>query len=459
VSARILVVDDVLPNLRLLEAKLAAEYFQVATAPDGWRALELARSWSPDLMLLDVMMPGMDGYEVCRRLKADPVTEHLPVVMVTALNDPLERVRGLEAGADDFLTKPVEDQTLFARVRSLVRLKRLLDEWRLRASTMIEVGMTAVEPKIQGSRAIILDEDELEAARIAQALAQDGIEAVRLAGAARDLGSPLLAEAELVILSLTLAEYDPLRLAGQLRADQRSRDTPLLLVADEHQRSLLVRGMDLGANDYVVRPVEDGELRARARNQLRRRFYQERLRADLNQTLSLAVTDGLTGLYNQRYLMGHLKALLPPGKPVGTGFAVLMLDVDRFKALNDTHGHAAGDVALREVAAVIRANVRVFDTVARYGGEEFVVIMPGAGAEEGEGVAERLRSTIEGLEIRGDAERVLRVTISIGVASIASGAELPEGDDAHLTLLKAADLALYQAKRDGRNRVVVQAAA
>lgn len=459
VTARILVVDDVLPNLRLLEAKLSAEYFEVATAANGPRALELASAWLPDIVLLDVMMPGMDGYEVCRRLKADPATEHLPVVMVTALNDPSERIRGLEVGADDFLTKPVEDMTLFARVRSLVRLKRLLDEWRLRSSTTLEVGMKAAQPSFQGARAVVLDEDELEAARIAAALAADGIETLRLAGAARDLSSPLLADAELVILSLTLAEADPLRLAGQLRADQRTRETPLLLLADEHQRGLLVRGIDLGANDYVIRPIEDGELRARARNQLRRRFYQERLRADLNHTLALAVTDGLTGLYNHRYLMGHLRAMIQPGRPVGTGFALLMVDVDRFKSLNDTHGHSSGDTALREVAAALRANVRVFDTIARYGGEEFVVIMPGAGTDEGEAVAERLRRTVEALQVRTETNRIVGITISVGVTAIGTHSEAPEGPEPHLELLKRADQALYRAKREGRNRVVVGEAA
>ena len=134
-TARILIVDDVPANTRLLEAKLSAEYYQVASAKDGFEALRMALDWQPDLILLDVMMPGMDGFECCRRLKDDPTTLHIPVVMVTALGEPGERLRGLESGADDFLTKPVEYETLMARVRSLVRLKRLLDEWRARGET------------------------------------------------------------------------------------------------------------------------------------------------------------------------------------------------------------------------------------------------------------------------------------------------------------------------------------
>src|SRR6516225_9372850 len=139
-SARVLVVDDILANVKLLEAKLTSEYFEVMTATDGAAALALVLSAAPDIVLLDVMMPGMDGFEVCRRIKADPRTTHIPIIMVTALSDVQDRVRGLEAGADDFLTKPVNDLALFARVRSLARLKMLTDEWRLRAATGEQLG-------------------------------------------------------------------------------------------------------------------------------------------------------------------------------------------------------------------------------------------------------------------------------------------------------------------------------
>src|SRR5947207_1736034 len=139
-TARVLVVDDILSNVKLLEAKLSAEYFEVITAYNGLECLA-KMSGAPDIVLLDVMMPGMDGFEVCRRIKGDPKTAHIPVVMVTALDQPSDRVAGLGAGADDFLTKPVDDAALFARVRSLVRLKMMTDELRLREATGQSMGL------------------------------------------------------------------------------------------------------------------------------------------------------------------------------------------------------------------------------------------------------------------------------------------------------------------------------
>src|SRR5690606_4873525 len=143
-TARVLVVDDLLANVKLLEARLSAEYFDVLCAMNGPDALAICREGRCDIVLLDVMMPGMDGLEVCRRLKADPATAHIPVVMVTALDQPADRVRGLDAGADDFLTKPVDEVALMARVRSLARLKVTLDELRSRCLTATDLGAPAV---------------------------------------------------------------------------------------------------------------------------------------------------------------------------------------------------------------------------------------------------------------------------------------------------------------------------
>src|SRR4029453_9391333 len=139
-TGRVLVVDDILANVKLLEARLSAEYFDVLTAYSGPEALEILQIERVDVVLLDVMMPGLDGFEVCRRIKASPKTMHVPVVMVTALDQTTDKVQGLEAGADDFLTKPVDDIALITRVKNLTRLKMLNDEMLLRMATGAEIG-------------------------------------------------------------------------------------------------------------------------------------------------------------------------------------------------------------------------------------------------------------------------------------------------------------------------------
>ena len=451
-TARILVVDDVPANTRLLEAKLGAEYYQVTSAHSGLDALRLAQVWQPDLILLDVMMPEMDGFETCRRLKEDGKTQHIPVVMVTALSEPEERLRGLEAGADDFLTKPVDYDTLLARVKSLVRLKRLLDEWRVRGETARALGLggdAMGPPSVAGARALVIDDFDPSTMAMQDALAREGILAAKASSEAEAFELSGAVNFDLVVLSLALTNEDPLRLASKLRAAERTQNIPLLLVADPEQKGRMLRGFDIGANDWVLRPVDENELRARARNQIRRKIYQDRLRADLGHALEMALTDPLTGFYNQRYLMRHLSGLLSVGQP--QGIAVMMIDVDHFKSVNDRWGHPIGDQALRAIADALRRRIRVFDSIARYGGEEFVVVMPGSSIDDARAASERLRLAIAEMQFFPEPGTRHQLTVSIGVACTTALDITAE------RLLHNADQALYQAKREGRNRTVFSA--
>src|ERR1700722_2229786 len=250
-TARVLVVDDVELNVKLLEAKLSSEYFQVIPAYNGPTALDLADTELPDIILLDVMMPRMDGFEVCRRLKADPRTADIPVVMVTALSDAADRLRGLEVGADDFLTKPVNDIALFARVRSLVRLKRMMEEWRLREEfcgrfAALPDEYAGVAEMAGQARITLLEESRLAATRIIDALApltSDLIHVTTVKEATENLDASI----ELVIAGMGGGgDGDPLRLVSHSRASEQTRQVPILLVAEESELPRLAKGLDLG---------------------------------------------------------------------------------------------------------------------------------------------------------------------------------------------------------------------
>jgi two-component system cell cycle response regulator len=453
-TARVLVVDDVELNVKLLEAKLSSEYFQVIPAYNGPTALELADSELPDIILLDVMMPRMDGFEVCRRLKANPRTTDIPVVMVTALSDIADRLRGLEAGADDFLTKPVNDIALFARVRSLVRLKRMMEELRLREEICGRFGSQDEHADhaeaISGARILMVEQQGFGASRIADTLVPIAAE-VRQVCSGEEAQQVLDDSYELIILSLSMADGDPLRLVSQWRASEGSRQLPILLLADEGELPRLAKGLDLGANDYLIRPVDRNELLARVRSQVRRKRLQDRLRENYRRSLSLALTDELTGLYNRRYVVAHLEELVARVNAEGiTDTSLMMFDIDHFKSVNDQYGHPGGDDALRQIADRALRGVRSIDLVARLGGEEFVVVMPETALDAAVHVADRLRCSVadEPFLIHTVGERK-PITISAGVATARSG-------DTVDTLLQRADDALYQAKNTGRNKVVAQ---
>jgi len=455
-TARVLVVDDILSNVKLLEAKLTAEYFEVITAFNGLECLARMDEGVPDIVLLDVMMPGMDGFEVCRRIKSNPRTAHVPVVMVTALDQPSDRVAGLEAGADDFLTKPVDDSALFARVRSLVRLKMMTDELRMRESTgqgmgLIDPAETLIENNLSG-RILVIEDRAESVAWFASALqpkhevsSADTFEEalVRVKGGDYDL----------IVVSLGMRGFDGLRLCSQLRSLPEGRHVPILVVVSDGDRRKLTQALEMGVNDYLTRPVDKNELVARVRTQLRKKRYADRLRHNVQLSLEMAITDQLTGLHNRRYMSRHLDTLMANARKSERPLAFVIMDIDYFKQVNDTYGHDIGDEVLKEFASRIAANTRGIDLACRYGGEEFVVAMPDTDIAFATNIAERLRQSIETTPVKiSRAPGQLTITISIGIARCEGASDTAE------SLLHRADQALYRAKRTGRNKVVADAA-
>ena len=455
-TARILVVDDVLANIKLLEARLCAEYFEVLTASNGPEALAICEGGQVDIVLLDVMMPGMDGFEVCRRLKADVATAHIPVVMVTALDQPADRVRGLQVGADDFLAKPVDEIALIARVRSLTRLKVVVDELRARASTAISLGMP--DPKLatlgdsaKGGKILLVDDRASSSGRLLAALSP-----LHHVEVETDPQEAIFKGAEgkydLFIISLALHGFDGLRLCSQLRSLERTRQLPLLLLADLEDRTRVLRGLDLGVNDYLTRPVDRNELLARVATQLRRKRYADCLRENVSASIEMAVVDPLTGLNNRRYLETHLAGMIETAAGRGRPCALMILDIDHFKSVNDTFGHGAGDEVLKSFSARIKRVIRTVDLMCRLGGEEFVIVMPDTSHMVALKIAERVRKAVDGEPFGiDDGARHIPVTVSIGLAERGHDAS-PEN------LFRRADAALYQSKNSGRNRVTSDAA-
>ncbi|VAW23321.1 Pole remodelling regulatory diguanylate cyclase [hydrothermal vent metagenome] len=455
-TARVLVVDDIATNVKLLEARLTAEYYDVLTAYSGREALEVCANNDVDIILLDVMMPEMDGFEVCRAIKSNPLTHHIPVVMVTALDQPSDRVKGLEAGADDFLTKPPDDMQLLARVKSLVRLKILTDELRARARTSQQIAAEDIGSllgtiSIEHGSILLVDDNQRSAARIASFLTPR--HDVHIISDPTSVGLKVAdAGFEVALICMELKDFDPLRVVSQLRTLEQTRSLPIILIAEETDRPRVVRGLDLGVNDFIMRPIEKNELMARVHTQLRRHRYAMELRESVNLTMAMAVLDELTGLYNRRYFDRHMSLMLKKAQSQGRELALVMLDIDFFKSVNDTFGHGVGDQILKEFSLRLQRNIRGVDLACRYGGEEFVVLMPDTNQAQAQDVAERVRQAVADKEFGVSPDRSVDITVSVGVAMNELDDETPE------TMLKRADMALYRAKHQGRNRVVFDAA-
>ncbi len=456
-TARVLVVDDILANVKLLEARLTAEYFDVITAMSGPDAIEICKRGECDIVLLDVMMPGMDGFETARQIKSDPETQHLPIIMVTALDQPSDKVKGLQAGADDFLTKPVNDLALITRVRSLARLKTLTDELRMRAATtkdmgLVDVNVPPVGNQTSDGRVLLIEDRASSQERISRTLGDRHSVSIE-SNPHEAVFRASDGDFELFIVSLNFTDFDGLRLCSQIRSLERIRNTPILIVTEPEDNARLLRGLELGVNDYIVRPIDPNELHARVSTQLRRKRYAEHLRTNVQNSMEMAITDPLTGLHNRRYMEGHLRTLVEEAVARDKPLSLLIADIDFFKAVNDTHGHDAGDEVLKEFSNRMRINIRGVDLACRLGGEEFVVVMPETDRGVALQVAERMRQCMAQQEFPiHNGTNSVAVTVSVGVATIEHENDTPD------SLLKRADQALYAAKRDGRNRVVADAA-
>ena len=455
-TARVLVVDDVQSNLKLLQTRLGIEYFEVVTATNGPDAIAICEKGGCDIVLLDVKMPGMNGFEVCRRLRATPETAHLPIVLITALDRPADRVRGLDSGADDFLTKPVDEIALIARVRSLVRLKFSIDELRNRAAHGAEAALTGaaealgLDPSERG-QLLLVDEQRASSQRIVGALSphHDVI-------LAKEPGEALATAREetvdLMIVSLGFGAFDGLRLCSQARSHERTRNLPILLIADPEDRPKVLRGLELGVNDYLTRPIDRNELLARARTNIRQKRYADRLRQSVQQSIEMALYDALTGLNNRRSFERRLPAMIETARQRGAPLTMMIVDIDHFKRVNDTHGHDVGDLVLKGFAAQLQEIVRSGDLLCRLGGEEFVVVTPGCDAAQATWIAERARRTTESREFIIDgAAGAVSITVSIGLAEWRERWDSAE-------LYRRADRALYLSKSAGRNRVTQDAA-
>lgn len=451
-AGKILIVDDVATNRIVLKVKLAAAYYETVQAASGAEAIELARSLRPDLVLLDVELPDLDGIEVCKAIKADPATRDIPVVMITAFRDTTRKMAALQAGADEVFWKPLDELVLLARLRSLLRARETAEQLGLRDGTYRELGFaeTAQEFTIPALVGLIAGRADTALAwkRALQAHLDDRILVLDRETALGDFAGGKVPDIFVVAADLG-HPGDGLRLMSELRSRAATRYSSVCMMLPPNGRDVAAMALDLGASDLIEQGADPAEMAHRIRTQIGRKLQSDRLRASVADGLRLAMSDPLTGLHNRRYALPHLARIAERANETGRHFAVMLLDLDRFKTINDGYGHAAGDAVLIEVAERLKTNLRAVDLIARIGGEEFLVALPDTTADAASATAERLRRVIGDRPVILKTGRPILVTMSIGLALGGRGATGVED------LVALADAALLDAKAEGRNQVTI----
>lgn len=453
---KILIVDDNLKNLKLLKGILQSEgKYTLFTAETGESALELVKEKLPDLVLLDIMMPGMDGYEVTQLIKARPETEKIPIILVTALDGEEDKIKGMDAGAEEFLTKPVKAIEILTRVDSMLKLKRYRDQLDIRSQSrnqLHEIDDTSAVPSVENrsSKILVVEDNEKDLKLLMSHLEQtfdrvdtvrSGLEAIKmLSGGSYDLA----------LVDILLPEMDGFQICEQVKKKEDTKDTQILLVSCLDDLESRVRGVELGADDYLIKPYAPRELQARVTALLKKKSYIDGLQSLYEKALNSALLDGLTGLYNHIYFKRFLQLEIKRSKRQQHATALLMIDLDDFKQINDTCGHATGDEILRRFGRLLKETVREIDVAARYGGEEFAVVMPYGDHQSLLEVGQRICASASTMPIPDRWKDNLHgITVSIGGAIFPSDAE--SSDD----LIEKADYMLYKAKKGGKNQVLI----
>lgn len=457
-SGKILIVDDVPANRIILRAKLGEACYKTFAAADGDEAMLAAARHIPDAILLSAATDDGSGLVLCRRL-ARTSQGCAPIIVMSETRDPAFRLAALRAGAEDVLARPLSQPALLARLRSVLRARDAAAELRARESTCRELGFAEPAAGFDGGCHVALVTPGAERGHppAIAITAEPGTVLHRLRPSeALAIETDEPSPDAFVIAARHGDARQALRLMTELRSRPPTRHAAMLIALPEND-DLAAMALDLGASDLVGLDASHGEIRHRLHRAVTRKRLDDRLRASVRDGLRLALCDPLTGLYNRRYAMPHLGRIAERAWAAGRSFAVMALDIDHFKRVNDHWGHAAGDAVLVAVAARLKAQLRAVDLLARVGGEEFLVALPDTGLVDARKTAERLRSAIEtrDIGIPGGAGAV-RVTMSVGLAL---GGDRASGPTEVAELVARADRALLAAKTEGRNQVTISAPA
>jgi two-component system cell cycle response regulator len=409
----------------------------------------------PDLILLDIMMPNLNGYEVTARIKGNAASSHIPIILVTALDNPEDRTKGLTSGADEFLTKPVNKTELIARVSSMLRLKKYHEQLSLRTQAeekFVDGKSRPAAAHPTGKplpRVLAVEDNPLDLKLIRSYLDRQAYELITADSGEAALDMAAREKIDVMLLDVVLPGMDGFEVCRRLKADARTRNIQDVMITGLSDLESKIMGVEQGADDFLVKPINKREIQARILALLRKKSYLDQICSHYEMAISSAIMDDLTGLYNRAYFINSLELEIKRSRRQKYTIALTMMDIDDFKLYNDRIGHLDGDMLLRELSQVIRLSVREVDMAVRYGGEEFAIIMPYTDRAEAVTATERVLDMIRTHPYsNARVAKVKPVTMSAGVAVFPEDAESVNG------LICRADEMLYKAKRGGKDQVV-----
>jgi two-component system cell cycle response regulator len=464
----ILILDGVSTNRIMLKVQLSAAWYHVVQADRLDGLAVLARRTRPDLIVTAMALPDGSAIDVRNALIGDETLAAIPIIAITPQNDRRARLRALGAGIDEVLAHPLDDVLLQARIRSLIRTSSMTDDLHpqddnLRASGLAESAAEFApftKPAIPALTANV--------ALVTRNATTGAVWRARLKGAVPHQLSIYQMDNVQALMdhpvpdSIVVELSDDgagLRFLADLRARSATRHAAIIAVPSPANTHLAAEALDRGAHDVLRGGFCADELALRLESQLLRKARSDQQRDDVRDGLRAAVLDPMTGLFNRRYAMPKLSRIARHAVENGRSFAVMLVDLDHFKQVNDRYGHLSGDAVLIETARRLRAALRPTDIIARIGGEEFMIVLPDTNQQAAKSTADRLCRQINATPFVVPAtSQPVSVTTSIGVVvsspSNRSVAHQTRTVEDHITtaLISRADQALYKAKGAGRNQ-------